>query len=281
MMTSRVSSGIWWVQGESPAAGQEGDEREMSTAAPTLVSTPMPGSGAVLTAIYRLVLRHQLTKARLLLFGCIAAVYLLVSVLIATRSPFQVEDATRFVSVLGLGLVVPIVSLVLGSAALGEWVDDETLVYVWLRPVRRLWIAVAATLAALTVAVPVSVIPLTGAAAIASGGTGDVIVGTFVATLWASVAYTALFVTLGLVIRRALLWGLVYVFIWEFFVARSGAGAARLSINTYAASLLSHFTDVELPLADRAQWTSYLVPVVVAAAAIALTTWRLNRADVA
>lgn len=252
-----------------------------TTSDPTMVRTPMPAAGPALRALYRLVLRHQVTTARLALFALVAGVSLVVALLVGSRSADRLADTTGFVAVLGLGLIVPVVSLVLGSAALGEWIDDETLVYVWLRPVRRLWIALGATAAALTVSVPVTVIPLTAAAAIGSGGDLDVVTGTLVSTLWASVAYTGLFVLAGLVLRRALLWGLVYVFVWEFFVARSGAGAARLSINTYAASLLARFTDVDLPLAERALWTSYLVPVAVAAVALALTTWRLNRASVA
>jgi ABC-2 type transport system permease protein len=189
--------------------------------------------------------------------------------------------AVVLVSLFGFGLVVPVVALVLGSAALGNWVEDETLVYVWLRPVSRWVVAAAATLAAATVAVPVIVGSMTLLAALASAGDSGVIVGTAIGTALGGLAYTALFVAVGLIIRRALLWGLVYVFIWEFFVARSGTGAARLSINSYAASILAHWSEIEIRLADRGVTASYIVLAAVTAVAVGFTTWRLTRANVA
>lgn len=231
-------------------------------------------------AIYLLVLRHQITRGRTVLFGVIAAVSVVLG-FVLTRSSDRIQDTTDLVSAFGLGLVVPVVPLVLGSAAIGNWVEDETLVYLWLRPVRRSVIAAASALASLTVALPVVLISVGTMAVIGSGGDGGVVTGALIGATVAGVAYTTLFVLVGSLLKRSLLWGLVYVFIWEFFVARAGAGAARLSISSYAGSLLSHFSGIDIRLADRALWTSYTVPLVVAVAALALTAFRLNRASVA
>ncbi len=232
-------------------------------------------------ALYRLVLRHQITRGRLALFAVIGALSVTLGWVIGRSSTDRTQDATDFVSLFGLGLIVPVVALVLGSAALGNWVDDETLVYVWLRPVKRWVVAVAATLAAATVAVPVIVGSMGVLAALASGGDGGVITGAVVGTALGGLAYVAIFVTAGLLIRRALLWGLVYVFIWEFFVARAGAGAARLSINSYASSILAELSGIEIRLADRGLTTSYIVLAAATAVGLLLTTWRLSRANVA
>jgi ABC-2 type transport system permease protein len=97
----------------------------------------------------------------------------------------------------------------------------------------------------------------------------------------ATVAYTALFVLVGMVIKRALVWGLVYVFIWEFFIARGAAGAARLSVNSYAKSILSRAADQDLGFTNHSTLAGYLVPLCIAAAAVGLTTWRLREANVA
>jgi ABC-2 type transport system permease protein len=118
-------------------------------------------------------------------------------------------------------------------------------------------------------------------AALASNGDAGAIIGAAVATALGGLAYTALFVLVGLVVKRALVFGLVYVFIWEFFVARAGAGAARLSINSYASSLLADFSGIEIRLADRGTVSSYIVLAAVSAVAVALTTWRLNNSNVA
>lgn len=259
----------------------------------TPTPTPTPTAAAVAAgdrsvatpgafmALYRLVLRHQITRGRLALFTLIGAISVLLGWVIGRSDLDLVQDSADVVSLFGFGLVVPVVSLVLGSAALGNWVEDETLVYVWLRPVNRWLVSLAATLAATTVAVPVVVASMTVMAAMASGGDSGVIVGTAIGTALGGLAYTALFVAVGLVIKRALLWGLVYVFIWEFFVARSGAGAARLSINSYAASVLARWSEVDIRLADRGLTTSYIVLIGITLVAVAFTTWRLNRANVA
>ena len=252
-------------------------------------STPTPAgrrSGRVATpgafaALYRLVLRHQVTRGRIVLFAVIAAISVGLGWLLSTAGDDRVESTVDVVSFFGLGLIVPVVALVLGSAALGNWVDDETLVYVWLRPVSRWVIAGAATLASITVAVPVTVVSLGALAAIGSGADAQVVGAAVASTALAGMAYGAVFVAVGLLIRRALLWGLVYVFIWEFFVARAGAGAARLSINSYAASILARLTDQEIRLADRGLTTSYIVLVTVTVVAVGFTTWRLRRASVA
>ncbi len=252
----------------------------IQTAPPATAQTTVKTPGAFL-ALYRLVLRHQITKGRLILFAAVLAISVALGWVLGRGSDNLIQDSTDLVSLFGLGLVLPVVALVLGSAALGNWVEDETLVYVWLRPVKRSMIALAATLAAATVAIPVTVAAMTTMAALASKGDSGVIAGAAIATALGGLAYTALFVLVGLVVKRALVAGLVYVFIWEFFVARAGAGAARLSINSYAASLLSDFSGIDIRLADRAPATSYIVLVAITAVGVLLTTWRLNRANVA
>lgn len=231
---------------------------------------------------YQLLVRQQLTVGRILLGLALGAPAILLAGLINYNVERDVVDAiVAFLSVYGLGLSVPVLSLVLASSALGELVEDETLVYLWLRPNPRWTLAVAAWLAAATVAVPANVVPLTLAAAVGTGGDPSTTVAVATSMGLATVAYTGVFTFLGLIIRRSLIVGLVYVFIWELFVARVGLGAARLSINTYPASVLAHLTDLELPLAERSLTNGFAVPVVVTVVALALTTWRLDRANVA
>jgi len=240
-------------------------------------------AGRQLTALYRALLDQQLTRGRLLLVAgfSILAFVLALSIGAQVDIDQQLESVVGFLSVYGLGFMVPILSLLFASSALGQLVEDETLVYLWLRPNPRWQLAVAAWAAAATIAVPTSVIPLAASAAIGTGGDGGTVGATALSMALAAVGYSGLFVLLGLIFRRALLWGLVYVFIWELFVARVGAGAARLSLNTYPHSVLARLTDIELPLAERSMAAGLLVPVIVAMVAVLATAWWLNRAEVA
>ena len=235
-----------------------------------------------LLALYRTLLDQQLTKSRLLLIAGFSVLALVLALSIGNQvePEFRIESVVGFLSVYGLGFMVPILSLLFASSTLGQLVDDETLVYIWLRPNPRWQLALAAWAAATTVSLPVAVIPLASAAAIGTSGQTDTVVATGLSMALAAIGYSGLFVLAGLVFRRALLWGLVYVFIWELFVARAGAGAARLSLNTYPHSVLARMTEIELPLAERSMAAGLIVPPALALVAVAATAWWLSRAEI-
>jgi ABC-2 type transport system permease protein len=236
-----------------------------------------------LLALYRLFLRRQVTTGRLLLFGGFGLLGLAVGLAInrSANAGDASEAGVGFVYGFGISLMVPVIALVLSSSSLGELIEDETLVYLWHRPAPRWMLASAAWMASATIALPFTVLPLTASAALASGGDQEVIWASLAATTLAGIGYSGLFVLLGLLFRKSLIWGLIYLVVWELFVSKAGDGAARLSINTYPSSVLSRLTGFELPLADRAMAAGVIVPVVVAIAAVVVASWRLDRIDVA
>ena len=233
-------------------------------------STPV----AALT-IARLVLHQLVTRSRLIALGALG---LLVAGLgAATRaSDNEAEAATHLIAGLGLSVVAPVATLVVASAALGETRDDKTLVYLWLRPISRLSIAAGAVLASLAVALPMVVLPVVVSAVLS--GVGELIGASALAASMAVVAYTGLFVALGMRVNRPFIWGLAYILVWEGFVALAGDGAARLSIRSYTWTILHRGTGVDLRLADRSATASVLVPVLILIAGTALTTrWLIRR----
>ncbi len=241
---------------------------------------PKVRSLSVFPAIYRVLLSSQVTVARLLALGTLGLAAIIVGWAIGQSDPVNAaETGARFVNVFGLSLSVPVTALVFASAALGDLTDDRTLVYLWLRPVRRGTVVVAAFLAALTVTIPLVVVPLVIAAALTGGG-ADLVRGTALAAALGTVAYAGLFTALGLRVRRALVWGLLYIFIWEGFVARGGDNAARLAVRSVTATILQAWSGTELRLAVLAPRTAYVAPFLVAAVALGYATWRLNRQDV-
>jgi ABC-2 type transport system permease protein len=230
-------------------------------------------------ALYDLILRTQATRARLLVLGGLGLIGILIGFAIgASDTPGRAGAA--FVDNFGLALVVPVTTLVFASAALGDFIDDGTMVYLWLRPVSRWKLAVSAAAASFTVTLPLVLLPLVIAAA-ATGKGSDLVVGTALSATLGIAAYTGLFVTLGIRVKRALLWGLLYIFIWEGFVARAGQNASRLAIRSYTRSVLSAIAGYKLPLADVSVPYRYLTPIVVLIAALWYGTHRLHVQDVA
>jgi ABC-2 type transport system permease protein len=229
-------------------------------------------------ALYSLILRTQTTRARVVMLGVLGVLGGVIA--IPLRGAEDHLQATEFIDRFGLSLVVPITTLVFASAALGDFIDDGTMVYLWMRPVRRMYIALAAASASVTVVLPLVVIPL-GAAAIVSGAGGALVAGTVLAASVGVVAYTGLFVTLGVRLQRPLLWGLLYILVWEGFIARLGKSASRLAIASYTRSILSSIAGFELRFADLPTVACILVPLAVTIAALAYASHRLTVQDVA
>jgi ABC-2 type transport system permease protein len=232
-------------------------------------------------ALYSTMMRTLVTRGRIAMLGSLGALAILLGAAIGAADDFdRVNQAADFVNIFGLSLLTPIVALVFASASLGDPSDDATLVYLWLRPVPRSRIVLAAVLASLSVAAPLTVVPLVIAAALASGD-GGVVVGTALAASVGVVAYCSLFVWLGLRVRRALVWGLAYILLWEGFVANAGETAAKLAVRAYSRSILARLGDVDLRLGDITLAAAVVVPLLVAVAAVVLASRRLSRQDVA
>ena len=90
---------------------------------------------------------------------------------------------------------------------------------------------------------PLVAVPLVVAAIVA--GASQLIGALLLACVLATFAYAGVFVAVGLWLRRALWWCLLYILVWENGLARAVDGAARLSIASYAQSLVAHAADIE------------------------------------
>jgi len=237
---------------------------------------------AALRLVYGLILRQLVTRGRLialLLVGVVVG-----GVAAAVGSSDSVDDpleaAVRVIADLGFITLVPVVALVFASAALGDARDDGTLVYLWLRPMDRWPVVVGAWLAAVTVSLPLTIVPLGIAALLVDGG-GTLVSATVIASVVGVLAYSALFVLFGLLFRNSIVWGLGYVLVWEGIVAAFGDFAAKLAIRGYTRSIITSRTGVDLDLGDLSFGVAVVVPLVAAAAALVVASFRLRRMEVA
>ena len=241
----------------------------------------VPASRALVLA-YRLLLRQLVTRGRLaaLLVVGVAVTGVAWAVGASDEIDDPLEAAVQVISNLGFAVLVPVVALVFASASLGDAREDGTLVYLWLRPMDRWPVVVGAWLAAITVSVPLTVAPL-GAAALLSGGGAELLGATTLAAVVGVVAYSALFVLLGLLVKNSIVWGLGYVLVWEGIVAAFGSFAAKLAIRGYTRSILTSITDIDLDLGDLPLAAGIAVPLLAAVIALVLGALRLRVMDVA
>lgn len=231
-------------------------------------------------ALYELILRNQVTLGRMIAVSALGGLAVLLGLGTRVRDVVDSVDAgAKLIDNYGLQVLAPVVCLVFASSALGDLVDDKTLVYLWPRPTPRLQVAAAAALAALTVCLPAVVVPLVLAAAITGAGpalTG----GTAVAAAVGVAGYVGMFTALGIRFRRALVWGLAYILLWEGFVANASKTAGRLSLRGYTRSVLSEYTGVAFKQASLSLLVGILVPLVVGGALVAYAGRRLSTTNV-
>jgi ABC-2 type transport system permease protein len=249
----------------------------MSAASTATAVQPRPGTLASLVALYRLLLRTQITVPRLAGIGALGALSVLLG-LFARSDANSAQAAADAASSYGLGILVPLATLWFGTSAIGDLVEDRLLVYLWLKPVARWQLPAAAMLATLTVVVPLTALPLTASALVA--GAGDVAWAALLAASLAGLAYSGMFVAAGLWFRRAVWWGLAFILVWENGAAYVAAGTARFTVLGWASSILGLAPDIDVELKAGSAAVAVVVLPAIAIAAWLVASWRYRRADV-
>lgn len=239
-------------------------------------------AGRAMSLTYRLVVRQLVTRGRLLGLTLVGAIIVIIAAAVGASEADgdELERGVRLVSDLGFTALVPIVALVFAAASLGDMREDGTLVYLWLRPMDRWPVAAGAWAAAVTVSLPLTLVPLLVSAVLVDAG-GALVGATLLAGFVGTIVYSALFVLAGLLVKNAIVWGLAYVLLWEGLVAGFGSFAARLAMRGYTRSIITSRTGVDLDLGDLSLAAGVAVPLAVAVAAIALSSVRLQSMDVA
>jgi len=233
-----------------------------------------------LAALYRTILRGCTSRARLVGFGAVALVGIGVAALLGSAGGDPVGRSAGFVDWFGLSLVAPVAALVFGTASLGDPIEDGTYVYLWLRPLPRWQISVAAYLATASVVVPLAVVPTVVGAGLLDRSP-EVLVGAVVSTTMAAGAYSAVFVLFGQVTSRALVWGAAYLLVFEQFVARGGSGLGFLSVHSHAVSFLARTVDRRINLDYFSRPTALVVTAAMVAVMVGWSARRQSSMDVA
>ncbi len=237
-----------------------------------------------MAAIFTLTLRQLAGSRRWWLVLGLVGLPLLAAALfhVAESTTSAAEYADDITSVLVASAILPLVVLLLGTAAFGNEVGDRTLVYLTTKPLPRWRIALPKLVAALLVGgVPVA---LSGALAVAIIEEGDVhgAVATGLGLLAGAAAYAAIFTWAGLATRHALVLGLVYVFIWEATLAAYLEGVRFLSVRRYALAVVQALDADRLATVDvtlsAAAGIAGVILVVAGFAVLAVR--RLKRMDV-
>lgn len=229
--------------------------------------------------IARVTLRGLVGRRRTLLMLLLASIPILVGLLVrANRDGIDAVGGT--LDALVVRIILPLIALVFGTAALGSELEDGTAVHLLTKPISRSTIVLAkATVAgSLTAAL---VVPSTAIAATLlarpDAGPGQT-VALAVGALVGSYVYAAIFVALGVVTSRGLILGLGYALIWEGLLAGLMPGTQVFSVREYVRGIASALSPGVLESLVGA--AGFLYAVIALTVALVLAAYRLARFEV-
>jgi ABC-2 type transport system permease protein len=242
-----------------------------------------PGGSSTLP-IFGLSLRAFRGGKALWVVGLFAVVPLLFAAIYAIDA--QGTSSRQFINDLFLNLIapttLPLAILTLGTNALGNEIEDRTMVYLVLKPIARWRIVVEKFMAVVLACTLLLWIGAALAWLVASRGDAgsnlDQLLAIEAGVLAAVLGYGAVFMLISLLVPRALLAGIMYSLLWETTVARFIPGVRLVSVRHYVVSIYGRLLGERQFLPDQAMQLlpSLIVLCCVIVAALAAATWRLR-----
>ena len=243
--------------------------------------------------IVRLTMRQLLGQKRTLLMLGFAMIPVLIALLYRLNGDHRANDPQEWTAQVALGrlvvgLTLPFTALVFGTAALGTEFEDGTAVYLLSKPIPRSTIVMSKLLVAWAATCVVTLIAAIPSGYIGlSGESGGGIVAAFaIAVIAGSLIYCSAFLWLSIATSRALIAGLLYVFIWEGVVVNLFRGVRILSVRQYTLGIAGQLANVSErifnPRLEGPQ--ALLLGAIVTAVAIflafrALKRWEIGEAS--
>ena len=202
--------------------------------------------------IFKISLNMMTGRRRMLVILLLTALPIGLAALVSATLNEDESSNEEFINILLDGLLIaailPIVTMVLATAAFGNELEDRTLSYLVLNPISKFKIVVPKLMASVVVGVPLLVVGGIGATVLGAVGIGaqllvldgDVrgLVAVGVSLFAGVIVYSAIFTWAGLVTTRALAFALVYVFLWEGLIRTYLGGVRYLSVRGYTLSIM-------------------------------------------
>jgi ABC-type transport system involved in multi-copper enzyme maturation permease subunit len=200
--------------------------------------------------------------------------------LLARLIPDPAAESLAAVADGGLfGVVLPVGCLVIGDAVLGAEVRSGTLHFTWLSPAAFATIVAGRWLAGFATALVALAVPFGLAALVA--GVPEAIGPLALSAAAGSAAYVAVFVLLGAVTRRAVVWSLGFVVLGERLLGTALSGLAQWSPGWEARAVYARYGPDAFDGLHRAgipEGGSAIVRlVIIAVVALAFAALRLGR----
>ena len=225
-------------------------------------------------------LRALLGRRRTVLMVLLAAIPVLVGVLVRASSN-GIGEVGQTLDGLVVRIVLPLLALVFGTAALGAELEDGTAVHVLTKPVSRATIVLAKVAVAGTLTAALAV-PSTVVAAILMAAPGENLARMSTALTVGVIAgaylYAAIFAALSVITSRGLIIGVGYALVWEGLLAGLLPGTQIFSVREYVRGIINTLSPLLIDSVVGA--SAVLYTAVALAAALAIASYRLATYEV-
>jgi ABC-2 type transport system permease protein len=201
-------------------------------------------TGPVNFTVMWLTFRQLFTRKRLIFTALFAAAPLVIALFFrashargaATDQAFMAQlygDIVAFV-------ILPLSAVVFGTAAFGGEIDDGTIVYLLVKSLPRWTVVISKYLVAVlsTVIMMAVAVTLPWLALGADPGAWPLVQAYITAMALGAALYCAIFVTLGMTSKRALVFGLLYVVVIEITLSPNIPGLKSLSVREYVMTMV-------------------------------------------
>ncbi len=179
--------------------------------------------------------------------------------------------------------VLPLIALVVGTAAIGSEIEDGTAVFLLIKPIAR-WRTALAKVAVAAGLTAVLVVPPVIATGILVGGVGGtslgIAFGFALAAIAGGTAYATAFTVLGAITSRALVVGLAYTLLWEGVLSGLLEGTRFLSIRQATLGVAAALTGEDVGVDPLEPTVSLLILATVIGGGFVLGTVVLRRFQV-
>lgn len=187
--------------------------------------------------VMRLTARGLLGRRRALLLVILPALLLVLAALTRWASDGSPGASSMLANGFAMGTLLPLMCLLVATGVIGAEIDDGSIVYMLAKPLKRRVILFSKLAVGLAAVLLFAVLPIMAAVAIAGDEGGQLTLAFGVSAAFAAVAYTAIFVTLGIVTRNAVVFGLLYALLWETVLGGYVPGIRAVSVRQWALSV--------------------------------------------
>ncbi|GLX95687.1 ABC transporter permease subunit [Herbidospora sp. NBRC 101105] len=213
------------------------------------------------TVVASITYRAMLGRKRIWLLALLPIALIAFALLFRFIGGGDESVAVELMKVFAIGTMLPLLGLIAGTGVIAPEIEDGTIIHLMSKPISRPVIAFTKFVVAASLMVAFSVIPTYVAAYILIGTESGIASGFALGTLFAGIAYAAVFLLLGVVSRHAVTIGVIYALVWEGLIGGYVPGARRFSIQQWAQSIADQVTTTAFLKSEVA--LSFAVPAMV------------------